>query len=323
MRARLEAGFEHFIPVAGMNDADAAEEIARVGVDILVSLNGYFGQARMGVFARRAAPIQVNYLGFPATLGAPYIDYIVADRSVIPEDDKRFYDEKVVWLPDSYQVNDDRRVIGPATSRAAHKLPGDAFVFCNFNHSYKLTPVMFDCWARIMRAVPGSVLWLWDSNPHYADNLAREAERRGVAASRLIFAPTAGHASHLARLGLADMALDSLPYNCHTTGSDALWAGVPLITCRGTTFPGRVAASLLAAAGLPELITENIADFEARAVALANGRDELLKLRAKLQDNRAALPLFDTDRTRRNLEAAYVEMWERFQRGEAPEAFAV
>jgi protein O-GlcNAc transferase len=318
MRARLEVAFEHFVPIAGLSDQTAAEEIAGRDVDILVSLNGYFGLARMGVFARRPAPIQVNYLGFPATLGAPYIDYIVADRIVIPEEDKRFYDEKVVWLPDSYQVNDDRRAIGPATSRAAHGLPQDAFVFCNFNHSYKLTPDMFDSWARIMTATPGSVLWLWDSNPHFADNLRREAESRGVEASRLIFAATAGHASHLARLRLADLALDCLPYNCHTTGSDALWAGVPLITCRGNTFPGRVGASLLTAAGLPELITENIADFEARAIQLANDRDALGRLRARLQENPAALPLFDTDRYRSNLEAAYVEMWGKFKRGEAP-----
>jgi protein O-GlcNAc transferase len=323
MRARLEAGFEHFVPIAGLNDQSAAEEISRHDMDILVSLNGYFGQARMGVFARRPAPIQVNYLGFPATLGASYIDYIVADRIVIPEEQKRFYDEKVVWLPDTYQVNDDRRAIGPATTRAAHNLPEDAFVFCNFNHSYKLTPQMFNSWIRVMDAVPGSVLWLWDSNPHFADNLSREAEKRGVAASRLIFAPTAAHILHLARLGLADLALDSLPYNCHTTGSDALWAGVPLITCRGSTFPGRVAASLLMAAGLPELIVENLGDFEARAIQLSNDRNELARLRARLKDNRATLPLFNTERYRRNLEVAYGEMWERFQSGEAPASFSV
>ena len=323
IRARLEAGFEHFVSVAGLSDHAAADEIASREVDILVSLNGYFGQGRMGVFARRPAPIQVNYLGFPATLGAPYIDYIIADRIVIPEEQKRFYNEKVVWLPDCYQVNDDRRIIGPPAIRAAHNLPNDAFVFCNFNHSYKLTPEMFSSWMRIMAAVPDSVLWLWDSNPHFANNLSQEAERRGVAASRLIFAPTAGHSHHLARLRLADLALDSLPYNCHTTGSDALWAGVPLVTCRGSSFPGQVAASLLTAVDLPELILENLGDFETRAIQLAHNQVELASLRARLQDNHVTLALFDTDRYRRNLETAFGEMWERFQRGDLPASFLI
>ena len=271
-----------------------------------MSLNGYFGQGRMGVFAQKPSPIQVNYLGFPATLGAPYMDYIIADHIVIPEAETRFYDEKMVFLPDCYQVNDDRRVIGPATGRAAHNLPEDSFVFCNFNHGYKLTPAMFDSWMRILTAVPDSVLWLWNSNPRLPANLLREAEQRGVAGSRLIFAPTADHPDHLARLKLADLALDELPYNAHTTASDALWTGLPLLTCRGTAFPGRVAASLLTAIGLPELITENLSDFEARAIALAQNKDELAALRARLEENRATAPLFDTARYTRNIEAAYV-----------------
>jgi predicted O-linked N-acetylglucosamine transferase (SPINDLY family) len=224
----------------------------------------------MGVFARRPAPVQVNYLGFPATLGMPYIDYIIADRVVIPQDEQRFYDEQVVYLPDSYQANDNRgREMSPTPSRAEAGLPEGALVFCNFNNAYKLTPATFASWMRILHQVEGSVLWLLESTAPYPDNLRREAEKHGVAAQRLIFAPDLPTDQHLARLQLADLSLDSLPYNAHTTAGDALWTGVPLVTCKGTTFPGRVAASILHAAGLPELITENSADFEALAVRLA------------------------------------------------------
>ncbi len=323
MRARLESAFDGFMSIAADNDDDAAAKVAEAGIDILVNLNGYYGLPRMGVFARKPAPVQVNYLGFPATLGAPYMDYIIADRVVIPESEQRFYDEKVVWLPDSYQANDDQRPIGPDTSRASHGLPEQALVFCNFNQSYKLLPDMFARWMRILAAVPNSVLWLWDNNPTFVANIRREAEARGIAASRLIFAPTADHPDHLARLKLADLALDELPYNAHTTASDALWAGLPLLTCRGTTFPGRVAASLLSAIGLPELITENLADFESRAIALATNKDELAALRVRLAGNRSSMPLFDTARYCRNMESAYQTMWEKFLHGEAPAGFAV
>jgi predicted O-linked N-acetylglucosamine transferase (SPINDLY family) len=323
MRARLETAFDGFMSIAGDSDDTAAARIADAEIDILINLNGYFGLPRMGVFARKPAPIQVNYLGFPATLGAPYMDYIIADRIVIPDGEQRFYDEQVVWLPDSYQVNDDKRPIGAETVRAAHGLPESAFVFCNFNQSYKLLPPMFDSWMRILAAVPESVLWLWDNNAAFVDHIRREAELRGVAGSRLIFAPTADHPDHLARLKLADLALDELPYNAHTTGSDALWAGLPLLTCRGTAFPGRVAASLLSAIGLPELVTENLGGFEAKAVALATNRDELTALRARLGENRTTMPLFDTARYCRNMEAAYQTMWEKFLAGEAPAGFTV
>ena len=323
MRARIEASFDHMTPIAHLGDDAAAAAIAEAGIDILVNLNGYFGLPRMGVFARKPAPIQVNYLGFPATLGAPYMDYIIADRIVIPEQEAGFYDEKIAWLPDSYQANDNARIIGADTSRAAHGLPDGAFVFCNFNQSYKLLPETFDSWMRILAAVPESVLWLWDNNPAFMKNLRREAEARGMEPSRLIFAPTAGHADHLARLTLADLALDQLPYNAHTTASDALWAGLPLVTQRGTAFPGRVAASLLSAIDLPELITENSADFEARAIALAQNPGELAALRAKLAANRGTAALFDTPRYTSNIEAAYQAMFDRFQRGEKPESFSV
>jgi len=324
MRGRLEKTFDQWIDIAKLSDADAAKTVRDAGIDILVNLNGYFGEARMGVCALRPAPLQVNYLGFPATLGAPYIDYILADEIVIPPGEQGFYDEKIVYLPGCYQANDDRgRPIAPVPSRSEAGLPPDGIVFCNFNNAYKLTPQTFDSWMRILGRVDGSVLWLLASPGPYAGNLRREAEKRGVAPERLIFAPDLPTDQHLARLSLADLFLDGLPYNAHTTGSDALWAGVPLITQRGTTFPGRVAASLLTAAGLHELVTENTADFEALAIKLAGDPDALKKLRAKLAKNKATCALFDTDRFTANIEAAYRTMWESWLAGEKPKGFAV
>jgi protein O-GlcNAc transferase len=324
MRGRLEKTFDRWITITSLSDQEAAEVIRDAEIDILVSLNGFFGEARMGVFARRPAPVQVNYLGFPATLGAPYIDYILADQIVIPEGERQFYDEQVVYLPDAYQANDDKgRELAPLPSRAEAGLPEDAFVFCNFNNAYKLTPSTFDGWMRILKNVEGSVLWLLQSPAPYADNLRREAEKRGVAGERLIFAPDLPTDRHLARLALADLFLDGLPYNAHTTASDALWAGVPLITCRGTAFPGRVAASLLAAAELPELITENATDFEALAVRLAKNPAVSKALRERLAQNKNSCALFDTDRFRQNIEAAYRTMWARWLAGEEPQGFAV
>jgi len=324
MRARLEKAFDRWLDISKLSDQDAADVIRDAGIDILVCLNGYFGEARMGVFARRPAPIQVNYLGFPATLGAAYIDYLIADRIVIPEGEQRFYDEQVVYLPNSYQVNDDRgREMAPTPSRSQAGLPEDAFVFCNFNNAYKLTPSTFAGWMRILKQAEGSVLWLLESTAPYPDNLRREAEKHGVPAQRLIFAPDLPTAEHLARLQLADLFLDSLPYNAHTTGSDALWAGVPLLTCRGNTFPGRVAASILTAAGLPELITESQADFEALAVRLACDRYQFQNIRNRLIQNRKINPLFDTGQSCGHIESAYLTMWQSWLAGEKPQGFSV
>lgn len=324
MRRRLEAAFDRLIYINRMSDAQAAARIRAEEIDILVNLNGYFGAPRMGVFARRSAPIQVNWLGFPATLGAPYIDYIIADRIVIPEKDRRFYDEQPVWLPHSYQVNDHKRVIAPdVPDRTALGLPRNGFVFCNFNQGYKITPDVFAGWMRILKAVDGSVLWLLGARPPLPANLAREAGRHGVAHERLIFAPSLPLDRHLARLKQADLFLDSLPYNAHTTASDALWAGVPLVTCLGTSFPGRVAASLLNAIGLPELVTNSMADYERLAIELATDARALAAIRRKLAANRLTAPLFDTDLFRKNLEAAYTTMWQAWKNGEAPKAFAV
>ena len=307
-RKRLEAAFDRIVPIAGLGAAQAARAIAAEGTDILVNLNGYYGFGRTDVFAQRAAPVQVNYLGFPGTLGADYMDYIVADRMVIPEDEQTHYVEKVAYLPGCYQANDARRG-RPAivADRAAHGLPDDAFVFCHFNHTYKLTPAMFASWMRILTQAPGAVLWLLESRGPFADNMRRKAAEHGVDPVRLVFAPVMPHAEHLARMRLGDLFLDSLPYNAHTTGSDALWMGLPLLTCRGTTFPGRVGASLLMAADLPELITGTLADYEARAIVLARDPALLSGIKVKLARIEST-PLFDTAGYTRNLEAAYLAM---------------
>jgi protein O-GlcNAc transferase len=324
MRRRLEAAFDKVIYITKMSDDEAVNQIRAAEIDILVNLNGYFGAPRMGIFARRAAPIQINYLGFPATLGASYMDYILADRVVIPEEERGFYDEKVVYLPHCYQANDRKRPIAAQVpGRAGLGLPGDGFVFCNFNQSYKITPSVFARWMRILKAVDGSVLWLLKSKPVFETNLSQEAERHGVASPRLVFAASLPPDRHLARLKRADLFLDSLPYNAHTTASDALWAGLPLLTCRGTTFPGRVAASLLGAIGMPELVTESLDDYEALAIRLARNAEAMDELKRKLAQNRLTCPLFDTDLFRKNIETAYTTMWEAWKKGEAPKNFAV
>ena len=321
MRARLEQAFDHWIDISALSDEAAAQKVRGAGIDILVNLNGYFGKPRMGLFARRPAPIQVNYLGFPATLGAPYIDYLVADAVVLPPDEHRFYDEKIVTLPGCYQVNDDRgRPMAPAPSRAEAGLPQTGFVFCNFNQSYKLTPDVFTGWMRILAQVPGSVLWLLEAPAPYADNLRRQAQVAGVDGARIIFAPDRPPPQHLARLSLADLFLDGLPYNAHTTASDALWAGVPLLTRRGTAFPGRVAASILTAAGLPELVTQTAQEYETLAVRLAHEPGLLHGLRKRIRRDST---LFDTDLFRRRIEAAYQEMWRRRLADEPPAAFTI
>jgi predicted O-linked N-acetylglucosamine transferase (SPINDLY family) len=324
MRARLEAAFDSFIPISGLTDRKAAERIRDAEIDILVNLNGYFGRHRMGVFALRPAPIQVNYLGFPGTLGAATIDYILADRIVIPDAERCYFTEQVVWLPDCYQVNDDkRRIANQRSTRAEEGLPETGFVFCNFNQSYKLTPETFAIWMRLLKQVEGGVLWLMEGKGAFAQHLRQEAERQGVVGERIVFAQNQPLDRHLARLSLADLFLDSLPYNAHTTASDALWAGVPLLTCEGKAFAGRVAASLLGAIGLPELITGDWAAYEALALRLAREPARLRGLRDRLAQNRATYPLFDTDRFRQHIESAYRQMWEIAQRGEAPRHFSI
>ncbi len=321
MTRRLEKAFDSFHDVASRTNREIASAIRELEIDILVSLNGYFGAERTDVFALRPAPIQVNYLGFPGTMGAPYIDYIVADRIIVPVETQKHYSEKIAYLPESYQCNDRRRRIGgSAVTRSECGLPEKV---CCFNGSHKLTPASFAIWMRILKAVEGSVLWLIDNNPFVKDNLSREAQRLGVAPSRLVFAPVMKLEEHLARLKLANLVLDTLPHNAHTTASDALWCNVPVLTCVGPTFAGRVAASLLNAVGLPELITQTATDYEALAVKLAREDSPISGLRAKLAANWAICPLFDTPRFARHIEAAYKAMCERQRSGQPPASFAI
>ena len=323
MRSRMKDAFERFIDVRERSDRDVAQLIRDLEVDIAVDRTGFTTGARTGVFAMRPAPVQVNYLAYPGTMAAEYIDYIIADRLIIPPDEQAWYSEKVVYLPDSYQVNSARRVTERTPTRAAVELPERGFVFCSFNNTFKITPSIFAVWMRLLRQVEGSVLWLMEGNGTALRNMQHEAEASGIARERIVFAPRINHDDHLARQRLADLFLDTLPCNAHTTAGDALWVGLPLVTCLGTTFAGRVAASLLHAVGLPELVTQSLGEYEALALKLANDATLLAAIKKKLARNRETYALFDTDRFRRHIEAAYIEMWEKHQRGEPPSAFAV
>lgn len=324
MRQRLMRAFDRFMDVRTQGDEQAAQTLRQMEVDIAIDLKGYTTGARPAILAYRPAPIQVSYLGYPGTMGAPFIDYIFADRFVLPEGDQAWYSEKVVYLPECYQVNDARRAIADrVATRAQAGLSQDAFVFCCFNNSYKIMPPVFEVWMRLLRKVPASVLWLLEDNSAAKRNLQDSARASGVDPTRLVFAPRVAPADHLARHRLADLFLDTLPYNAHTTASDALWAGLPVLTCAGVTFAGRVAGSLLGSLGLQELVTFNLNDYEALALKLARDPGLLAGLRAKLALNRASAALFDTDRFRRHIEAAYASMWVTWQRGEPPQGFAV
>lgn len=324
MRARLRQAFEHFIEVRDLDDLAVAQWLRDHEIDIAIDLKGYTYDARSGIFAHRAVPVQVNYLGYPGTLGARYIDYIVADATVVPAGDELFYAEQVVRLPWSYQVNDSRRAIDPATpSRAAVGLPETGFVFCCFNSNYKITPDVFATWMQILRDVEGSVLWLFEGHPDAVANLRREALAHQVDPLRLIFAPRMPLPQHLARHRLADLFLDTGPYNAHTTASDALWAGLPVVTCPGTTFASRVAASLLRAMDLPDLVTASLPDYASLAVRLARSPEKLAEVRARLAARRTDGPLFDGARFARNLEAAFATMMVRSGQGLPPLGFDV
>ena len=319
MRTRVMAAFDRFIDVRDKSDAEIASAMRQMEVDIAVDLKGYTQHHRSGIFAFRPAPVQASYLGYPGTMGAPYIDYLIADRIVVPNEHLPYYTEQIAYLPDTYQCNDSRRPIAEsAPSRAAAGLPETGFVFCCFNNNYKIAPETFDIWMGLLREVPESVLWLLDDNRDATRNLRREAQARGVAPERLIFAPRAGVEEHLARHRLADLFLDTLPYGAHTTASDALWAGLPVLTVLGESFAGRVAASLLHAVGLPELVADSLKTYETRALQLAREPGALTAVKEKLAANRDTQPLFDTARITRNLEAAYIAMWQRQQRGEPP-----
>ncbi len=311
-RRRLVASFDRFVDLETTSFEEAARRIRDDGVDILVDLKGYTTDARPQILALRPAPIQVNYLGYPGTMGTDFVDFILVDPFVVPADQQPYYTEKLVHLPDCYQVNDSTRPISKRIpSREECGLPEAGLVFCCFSAAYKITPRLFDIWMRLLAATEGSVLWLLEANALATANLRREAESRGIAAGRLIFAPALPNPEHLARFAIADLFLDTLPYNAHTLASDALWGGCPMLTCAGETFPSRVAGSLLGAVGLPELVTTSLAEYEALAIQLAADRDRLTGLRERLRRNRLTFPLFDSRRFARHLEEAYAAMWER------------
>ncbi len=324
MTRRLQAAFDRFIDVRPRTELQIAQLSREMQIDIAVDLKGYTLHQRPGIFAQRAAPIQVGYLGYPGSMGASFMDYIVADATLIPREMRAHYTEKVVELPGSYQVNDRSRVIADRTgSRADLGLPEDGFVFCSFNSNYKILPAMFECWMRILGRVERSVLWLLESSSTAAANLRRAAERLGIDPARLIFTGHMSPPDHLARHRRADLFLDSWPCNAHTTASDALWAGLPVLTLAGESFPSRVAASLLNAVGLPELVTTSLEQFEDAAVGLAADPARLAALARRLGENRMSASLFDTELFARRIEAAYLEMFSRHQRGLEPDHIVV
>jgi protein O-GlcNAc transferase len=320
MRQRLSTSFHQFIDVTNSSDRDVAVLSRQIGIDIAVDLKGYTQDSRANIFAKRCAPVQVSYLGYPGTMGVDYMDYIIADKFVIPESNQHFFTEKVVYLPHSYQVNDSKRIISARVfSKKEVGIPDNAFVFCCFNNNYKILPDTFDIWMRILLSVPNSILWLLDDNPTATSNLIKEAESRGVDGKRLIFAKRIQLDEHLARHRLADLFLDTLPYNAHTTTSDALWAGLPVLTCTGQSFASRVAASLLDAIGLPEMITHNIYDYEKKALELANNPLLLAQIKSKLASNRLTTPLFNTQLFTQHIESAYLQMYQLQQNNLSPQ----
>jgi predicted O-linked N-acetylglucosamine transferase (SPINDLY family) len=324
MRKRLKSAFDRFIDVHGQSDQDIALLAREMDIDIAVDLGGHSGSSRTGIFALRAAPLQIHYLGYPGTMGAQYMDYLIADSTIIPPADRQYYSEKVLYLP-SFQANDSKRGIADRVcSREELALPVDGFVFCCFNANYKITPTTFAGWMRILARVPGSVLYLYAENEAVLENLGKEAQSLGVDTKRLIFADkrlaaNLAHPEYLARYRVPDLFLDTLPYNAGATASDALWAGLPVLTCLGKAFAGRMAASLLTAIGLPELIAQTQQQYEDLAVALATDPQRLAAIRHKLAANRTIALLFDTRRFAKHLESGYAKILERYHAGLPPE----
>jgi predicted O-linked N-acetylglucosamine transferase (SPINDLY family) len=324
LRRRVSAAFDRFIDVRTRSDADVAAQLAEMEVDIAVDLNAHTQFGRPAILAFRPSPVQVNYLGYPGTIGAPFIDYILGDRIVTPPEHEGYYSEKIAALPNCYQANDSKRRISPQTAtRAECGLPPDGLVFCCFNNSYKITAEVFEAWMRLLERVDASVLWLLDDNRSACANLTGAAAARGIDPARLVFAPRVTAEQHLARHRLADLFLDTFPYNAHTTASDALWAGLPIVTRMGETFASRVCASALHAAGLPELVTHNLRAYEELALSLALDSRRLQQLRSQLAVNIPTCPLFDSRQFCRDLETAFETMCEIHNRGEKPRSFAV
>jgi len=324
IRKRVIASLDRLLDGNGQTDLQIAQWLREHEIDIAVDLKGHTRGARTRILSYRPAPTQVNYLGYPGSMAAPFIDYFIADEFTVPPADQGFYAEKVVYLPDCYQVNDRQRAVSQKPMRRRDLgLPDGAFVFCSFNNNWKISREMFEVWMRLLAAVPESVLWLLEDNPWAAENLRVAARARGISPERLIFGPRMNIDEHLARQQLADLFLDTLPVNAHTTASDALWVGLPIVTCAGRAFPGRVAGSLLRAVGLEALITTSLPEYEALALRLATDPATLLSIRERLIQTRDESPLFDTPRFCRNLESAYRQMWERSERGESPESFRI
>jgi protein O-GlcNAc transferase len=324
VRRRITQACDRFVDMGDRSDTEIARWLREEEVDIAIDLKGFTGFGRPGVFALRPAPIQVSYLGQPGTSGAAFIDYLIADEYLIPKESEQHYSEKIVYLPDSYQVNDRRRAVAEVTSsRSEVGLPERGVVFCCFNNNWKISAHVFDVWMRILQAVDGSVLWLLSDNRWASENLRREAARRGVAPERLVFADRVANDVHLARHRLADIFLDTSPCNAHTTASDALWSGVPVITCAGRSFAGRVAGSLLRAVGLESLVTRSLEEYETLTLELARNRGRLSEIREHLTAEREQLPLFDTPRFCRHLEQAYRHMWKSHREGRPPVSFHV
>lgn len=324
MRRRVSASFDHFVNALDMSDLEVATVSRKMGIDIAVDLKGYTQDARPGIFALRAAPIQINYLGFPGTMGADYIDYLIADPILIPESHQQYYTEKIVYLPDTYQPNDRMRIIADRQfTRKELGLPEQGFVFCCFNNNYKIMPDTFDSWMHILSQVEGSVLWLFEDNTTASDNLRLEAQIRGIEQERLVFAQKLPLPEHLARHRCADLFLDTHPYNAHTTASDALWAGLPVLTRLGETFAGRVAASLLNAIQLPELVAQTRSEYETLAIELAKNPEKLEYIRQKLEKNRLITPLFDSQLFAHHLETAYSAIYDRYQQDLPPDTIAI
>ena len=320
MRERLKGSFNHFIDATNWTDDEIAGQIKKAEIDLLIDLKGFTQDARTGIFARRPAPIQVNYLGYPGTMGADYMDYLIADQTVVPQSHQAYYAEKLVYLPDSYQANDATRAISEKSfTRTELGLPEKALIFCCFNNNYKIVPEVFASWMRILSRVKDSILWLLEDNAKAGSNLKIEAVARGIDAGRLVFAKRVPLPDHLARHRCADLFLDTLPVSAHTTASDALWAGLPVVTRIAETFAARVAASLLTAIDLPELITSTPQAYEALSIELATNPERLTSIREKLARNRLTKPLFDTRRFTRYVEAAYTAMYQRYQAGFPPD----
>jgi len=317
MRPRLKKAFEHFIDIQALSTGEAASAIHADGIDILIDLKGYTRNTRTAILGLHPAPLQVNYLGYPGTLGNNLCDYIITDRFLTPPDTASSYSEAFAYLPDSYQPHSRHSEIGLLPQREDVGLPEEGFVFCCFNQAYKINPEIFDVWCQLLSRCPDSVLWLLKDDMAEG-NLRNAAFQRGISPHRLIFAAHTTQLEHLSRLQCADLVLDTLPYNAHTTASDALWAGVPLVTCVGDTFASRVAGSLLHAVGLPELATDSLDSYFNLALALASDPAQLAEVRQRLAHNRLTTPLFDILSYTRHLEGLYEAMWSRHLAGDAP-----